>query len=267
MKKLIIKHKIKKKINKKKLICCLLIPIVIIMALFTCGMTINYKQKIANSELNNTIVAEQVIEIPKNEIADKVIEQQIIEEIPQQIEKTIVYTTTSVNLRSAPGLHGEIIKVLSINTELTKVGEENGWSIIETEDGQYYIKSTYISTEKTKVVQKQTTTSRGGNTSTTTKTEKGNLTYLGYYKLTHYCSCSKCCGKSNGITASGKKVQEGITVACNSLPLGTKISINGHIYEVQDRGGMKSNVIDIYVDGHQKALNLGVKYADVYIVK
>ena len=33
-------------------------------------------------------------------------------------------------------------------------------------------------------------------------------------------------------------------------------------------GGMKSNVIDIYVNSHQKALNLGVKRnVDVYKVK
>lgn len=254
MKKLITKQ-YRRKLNKKKIICFILIPIVIIMALFSSGMRIMKQNQsiIENTELNNIVVAEQVEVIEESE--------------PELPQKTTVYTTTSVNMRSAPGLHGEVIKVWKVNAELTKVGEINDWSIIETEDGEYYIKSTYLSTEKTKVAaeRKTTVTNRGGST-LVAPSKNNSLIYLGNYKLTYYCSCAKCCGKSNGITASGKKVQEGITVACNSLPLGTKISINGHIYEVQDRGGMASNVIDVYVDSHQKALNLGVKYADVYKV-
>ena len=48
--------------------------------------------------------------------------------------------------------------------------------------------------------------------------------YLGVFKATAYCSCKKCCGKSDGITASGKKAKEG-TIACNWLPFGTKLRI------------------------------------------
>ena len=50
---------------------------------------------------------------------------------------------------------------------------------------------------------------------------------LGTYKLTAYCSCSRCCGKSDGITASGVKAQAGRTVAAKSLPFGTELLING----------------------------------------
>jgi 3D (Asp-Asp-Asp) domain-containing protein len=40
------------------------------------------------------------------------------------------------------------------------------------------------------------------------------------------------------ITASGQRVRSGI-VANNCLPFGTKVRINGEVYEVQDRGALR----------------------------
>ena len=97
-------------------------------------------------------------------------------------------------------------------------------------------------------------------------TEANGMTYLGTYSLTAYCSCVNCCGKSNGITASGTQATAGRTVACNSLPLGTVISINGHQYVVEDTGGMGGNVIDIYFSSHEEAINFGRQSAEVYLV-
>ncbi len=82
---------------------------------------------------------------------------------------------------------------------------------------------------------------------------------------THYCACVKCCGKSNGITASGLKVHNGMVnpyyVALNWLPLGSIIEINGVQYLVADRGGSrlsKTGRVDIYTPaGHQAALKAG----------
>ena len=92
---------------------------------------------------------------------------------------------------------------------------------------------------------------------------------LGEYKLTAYCACMKCCGKTDGITASGVKAKEGVTIAADkSLPFGTKVIINGHEYTVQDRGGaIKGNKIDIFFDSHQAALEFGVQYKEIYMVK
>lgn len=97
-------------------------------------------------------------------------------------------------------------------------------------------------------------------------TEIDGMTYLGRYSLTAYCSCANCCGKSDGITASGTQATAGRTVACNSLPMGTVISINGHQYVVEDTGGMGGNVIDIFFNSHEEALNFGRQSADVYLV-
>ena len=89
------------------------------------------------------------------------------------------------------------------------------------------------------------------------------------YVITAYCHCVKCCGKSDGITASGEKAVEGVTVAAdtNILPFGTKVIIDGNTYIVQDRGGaIKGNRIDLYFDSHQEALNFGRQTKQVTIL-
>ena len=89
------------------------------------------------------------------------------------------------------------------------------------------------------------------------------------YVITAYCHCVKCCGKSDGITASGEKATEGVTAAMDkSMPFGTKIYIDG-VGEriVQDRGGaIKGNRIDLYFDSHQEALNFGRQIRQVTIL-
>ena len=88
------------------------------------------------------------------------------------------------------------------------------------------------------------------------------------FTATGYCACQKCCGKTNGVTASGAKAVAGITVAMpSSYSFGTKIQLKsangnlmngGNYYTVQDRGGaIKSNRIDIFFSSHQEALNFG----------
>ena len=79
----------------------------------------------------------------------------------------------------------------------------------------------------------------------------------------------KRCGKADGITASGDKATEGVTVATDkSIPFGTKIYIDG-VGEriVQDRGGaINGNRIDLYFDSHQEALNFGRQTKQVTIL-
>lgn len=111
-------------------------------------------------------------------------------------------------------------------------------------------------------IQKNVTTSRSGSTMTATGETK-------IFKVTAYCSCSKCCGKQTGITASGTRATAGRTVAASSqFSFGTKLLINGNVYTVEDRGGaIKGNKIDIYMDSHSQALAWGVKYLPVQVVK
>lgn len=94
------------------------------------------------------------------------------------------------------------------------------------------------------------------------------LINMGTFKLTFYCPCSLCCGKSDGITATGTQATEGRTVAADPsvLPYGSKIVINGHEYIVEDCG-VRGNTIDVFMNSHQQALENGVQYATVYLRK
>lgn len=95
------------------------------------------------------------------------------------------------------------------------------------------------------------------------------------WKITAYCSCVKCCGKSDGITASGKQAEYGY-VACNWLPFGTLVEIEDlGVFSVQDRGakslfGSKKNHIkhlDVYMPTHLEARQFGVMYKKVTVLK
>lgn len=77
-----------------------------------------------------------------------------------------------------------------------------------------------------------------------------------------YTSAADECGKSNGVTASGKKVVENQTLACpKQYPFGTKIEIDGvGTYVCEDRGGaIKGNHFDIYVQTKKQAFSFGRK--------
>lgn len=92
--------------------------------------------------------------------------------------------------------------------------------------------------------------------------------YLGRYKITGYDTCAKCCGKSDGITASGVIATVGRTCAApESIPFGTKLHIEG-IGEriVEDRGGFDDNVIDVLCENHADCYAL-TGYYDVYVVE
>ena len=93
---------------------------------------------------------------------------------------------------------------------------------------------------------------------------------LGTFKLTYYCACEICCDVETGITATGAPVVEGRTIAVDPrvIPYGTQVIIGGHVFTAEDCGGaIKENRIDIYVNDHATALELGVNYADVHLKK
>lgn len=75
-----------------------------------------------------------------------------------------------------------------------------------------------------------------------------------------YTAAADECGKSDGITSSGLKVEENRTLACPAnFPFGTKIAIDGMgEYRCEDRGGaIKGNHIDIYMQTKAQAFAFG----------
>ena len=129
-------------------------------------------------------------------------------------------------------------------------------------------------TEETKV---ETEANPETNTNTNT-----NSASLGRFTLTAYCSCSKCCGQyalnrpvdeyGNEIVygSIGVRLIAGVSIAVDPrvIPYGSEVVINGHTYIAHDTGGsIKGNRIDIYFNDHQEALNFGVQYAEVFMVK
>ena len=92
--------------------------------------------------------------------------------------------------------------------------------------------------------------------------------------VTHYDPCVQCCGKTDGITASGVRATPGVTVAVDPavIPLGSTVYADYgdgilHTYRAEDTGGaVRGNHIDLCVESHEEALALGVREAAVWWV-
>lgn len=99
--------------------------------------------------------------------------------------------------------------------------------------------------------------------------------FLGEYTLTAYCPCTRCCGKSDGITATGTLAAEGRTIAVDPrvIPYGTHVLLiwpNGtqHTYIAEDCGsGVTGNRIDVFFTDHETARIFGVQSAMAYLTK
>lgn len=100
-----------------------------------------------------------------------------------------------------------------------------------------------------------------------TSVDTSNMEYMGNWRITGYDPhCAHCCGKTNGITASGNQAEFGTSAGCNNLPLGTIIYIEGYgTYRIDDRGGMSTNHIDIAAPSHDVCYQL-TGHANVYVV-
>lgn len=96
---------------------------------------------------------------------------------------------------------------------------------------------------------------------------------LGMCKLTAYCKENYphiCNNGDSTHTASGTVPTVGRTVAVDPsvIPYGSEVIINEHTYIAEDCGGaVKGNRIDILFETHKEALQFGVQYAEVHVVK
>ena len=186
-------------------------------------------------------------------ITEKIIVEQVV--IPfETITKNTTGTTTDTT--------NKVVQKDGLKEVTYKVKYQN-----DVEIEKSVISEVVVQEPVDKIVQVQKkATSRSSTlprTSSTSSTSGGTV-----YKITAYCPCSKCCGKTNGRTASGTTATAGRTVAASSkFAFGTKLNIGGHIYTVEDRGGaISGNKIDIFVNSHAEALQWGVRYLNVSVV-
>ena len=96
---------------------------------------------------------------------------------------------------------------------------------------------------------------------------------LGVFKLSAYCVENYphiCNNGDSSTTATGTTPTAGRTIAVDPkvIPYGSKVVINGHTYVAEDcGGGIKGNRVDIVFNTHQEALNFGIQYAEVFVIK
>lgn len=97
-----------------------------------------------------------------------------------------------------------------------------------------------------------------------THTEQTAWYDAGEFTITHYCGCPECCGKNDGITATGTVATMGRTVSVDAsvIPLGSEVLINGQVYFAEDTG-VHGKHIDIYIESHEQARQMGVYKTEV----
>ena len=96
---------------------------------------------------------------------------------------------------------------------------------------------------------------------------------LGEFKLTAYCPCMKCCGKTDGITSTGTLAAEGRTIAVDPrvIPYGSTVTIyfadgTVHTYTAEDCCGADTATPNVYsLSLHDAARAFGVQSAMVYV--
>ena len=145
-----------------------------------------------------------------------------------------VVAESGLRVRKEPNLDAEVLRVVPFGEEVEGTVTD-GW--MKTEDG--YLSAEFLSE----------TDPLDGHTA------------LGRWMLTAYTHTGNAC-------ANGQYPTAGYTVACNSLPLGTEIYIQGiGTRVVEDRGpaSMPSGWCDVFMDGYGECVAFGEQYHEVWI--
>ena len=154
-----------------------------------------------------------------------------------QAEAAYVNSFNGLCVRDSPGEDGEVLEILSYGDEVS--GEtEAGWMRLEGREG--YVNAEYLQDSD----------------------PFDDLEYLGTWKTTAYThtGCQ---------TASGEWPEQGVCIAHNSLPFGTKVYIrNVGVRVVLDRGpaSMGTQWCDLFLDNEVDCIEWGVREKEVYLI-
>lgn len=141
-------------------------------------------------------------------------------------------------IRKEPGTEAEILGVLPFASEAYGETEE-GWMRLEGQDG--YVCADFL----------------------TDRDPLDDFRLLGEWRVTAYAETGCAC-------ANGRYPEVDYTIACNSLPLGAVVYIEGVGFRtVEDRGPdyMGSEWCDLYLGIHEDCVQWGDQYRDVYLVE
>lgn len=211
--------------------------------------------------------------------------EQIVEKIVTEEVKIPYETITKDVSTGSSAKQDKIIQygVDGLKRVTYKIKYQNNIEIEKTEISSEIIKEPI---DKIVEIRTKQITSRSSNfreastnpalTASTTlaKRVEGIAPKVATFNTSAYCPCMSCCGKTNGITASGAPASEWYTLAAGSVyPIGTVIYIpyfkdkpNGGWFVVQDRGGaISSDRLDIFYDSHSAALQFGRRYLECYV--
>lgn len=194
-----------------------------------------------------------------------------------------VYTEARLNLRELPNVNSDVVCTLPENARIHRVGTTGvGWSIIQIDGINYFMWDEYLTEtepeyyadvttieeylpKKEQVItqEKQQPQEIIESTQEQTSSESA-MSYLGEWTVTFYT-------ETGNNTASGVYPTVGHTVACNNLPFGTVIYVDGlgaysGYYVVEDRGVPSDNWIDIYVGVPSAIPSYGMTTTSVYVV-
>lgn len=149
----------------------------------------------------------------------------------------------------------EVIIIFAVGFVVGKYGVKSSATLEQAENYKQHTQSTVESTTKNIIEE---------NVTNEPKKSDRIITVT----ATAYCPCEKCCGKSDGITATGIKATAGRTIAIDPsvIPYGSEIEIDGHTYIAEDCGGcVKGNKIDIFFDTHKEALDFGKRQLTIIV--
>lgn len=188
----------------------------------------------------------------------------------EKVEEDMYTSCNAFARKKSPNVEYKDETVIPGGTSIKRVGiSENGWDIIEYEGELYFMWYTLITPNKPVVrTPRRVTSDYASGVGAPTVNEEaapaeptGDSSYVGTYELTAYTWTGDPC-------ANGEFPTSGYTVACNSLPLGTRVYIEG-IGErvVEDTGGMGGGVVDIYMDSHDSCIQFGRQSANVYVIE
>lgn len=154
-----------------------------------------------------------------------------------------VNSENGLRVRDKPGLDGKILDVLPFGTAVNLADDTDygGWRMIWFGDELAYVCSEFTQDENPL---------RG-------------MKHMGKWRITAYAYTGSPCANGNFPTA-------GYTVACNSLPFGTEIYIDGVGFRtVEDRGPswLGSEWCDLYLGNTEDCIQWGNQYREVYVVE